>query len=144
MAAQRRGSDGDSPTAAARSAGNPRFTPSDMMKRMQPVANAARVVPRIMRTTFFDFGIRISPGRSTRDTTKGTHVAVATERVIRNTCNKVPRKSCRGRYRSQKKNSVAGTIQYASTVERTVSNAVMAERDSRSEEHTSELQSQFY
>src|SRR5437660_4095200 len=80
MAAQRRGSDGDSPTAAARSAGNPRFTPSDMMKRMQPVANAARVVPRIMRTTFFDFGIRISPGRSTRDTTKGTHVAVATER----------------------------------------------------------------
>src|SRR5260370_42711988 len=101
-----------------------------MTKRMQPVASAARVVPKIMRRIFFDFGSRISPGRSTRDTTKGTQVAVATERVIRNTCSNVPRKSWRGRYRSQKKKNVTGTIQYASTVERTVSNAVIAERDS--------------
>ncbi len=83
-----------------------------------------------MRRILLFFGRRMSPGRSTRDTTNGKHVAVATERVIRKTCNSVPRKSWRGKYRSQKKNSVAGTIQYASTVESTVSNAVIAERDS--------------
>jgi len=65
------------------------------------VVSAARVVPRIIRKMFFDFGKRMSPGRRTRETTKGRLVAVATDRVIRHTCSSVPRKSCRGRYRSQ-------------------------------------------
>src|SRR6266481_1059512 len=44
---------------------------------MNAVASAARVVPRIIRRMFFDLGKRMSPGRSTRDTTKGRLVAVA-------------------------------------------------------------------
>ena len=60
------------------SKGNPRFTPREKRKRMHPVTSAARMVPRIMRIIFLDVGSRISPGRSTRDTTNGRHVAVAT------------------------------------------------------------------
>src|SRR5437899_12002736 len=97
---------------------------------MHPTASAARVVPKIMRKTFLDFGSRMSPGRSTRDTMKGTLVAVATAAVTKKTWSNGPRKSWRVRYRSQKKNSVTGTIQYAKTAESADSKAVMAARDS--------------
>src|SRR5437899_384687 len=95
---------------------------------MQPVTSAARRVLNTSRRTFFDFGKRISPGRSTRDTMNGRQVAAATDVVVKNTCSRVPRKSCRVRYRSQKRNNVAGTIQYASRVESAVSNVVIGDR----------------
>src|ERR1700674_989696 len=125
--AQRRTSAAESSVPLLRSYGSPRFTPIEKRNRRQPTARAERSVRRTSRRTFFDFGSRRSPGRSTRDTTNGRHVADATDAVIKTTWSSVPRKSWRARYRTQKRNNVTGTIQYASTVESAVSNVVIGD-----------------
>ncbi len=131
LAAQRRTSNRECCVAMSRSEGNPRLIPTEKTSRTMPATSAARVVIITMRKRFFAFCRSKSPGRSTRDTSVGMHVAAATESVRTSACSRVPRKSCRTKYRSQNKKSAAGTVQYARTAATTISSIENGERWSR-------------
>src|SRR5260221_13742709 len=92
------------------SAGIPRITPNDRRNSKQPLRRVTFSVESTTGRMAFDFRYK-SPGRRTRETMVGRQVAAATESAINRTSSRVPRMSCRARYRNQKKNKVTGAIQ---------------------------------